>query len=457
MNHIEWLREVRVLDPLSGTDQVSDVWIVDGVLTAIAPPTDAPLSDPALMAVLPATVNEQDIETIHQPGLIVAPGLVDLYSHSGEPGYESRETLKSLTAAAIAGGFSRLTVLPDTHPALDNPAAIDQIRRHIQALDNAPHMNLWGALTLGANGEQFAELGDLAQAEVIGFADGSPLQNSVLIRRVLDYAQMFGRPIALWPCDRHLAGDGVARESATSIRLGLVGNPTMSETASLASLLEVIAEIYHPNRDDSKTIELTDGGDDGDSSAGVHIMRVSTARSVELIRVAKSQGLPITASTTWMHLLWTVDDLSSYNPNFRLDPPLGTEADRLALIEGVRSGVIDAIAIDHSPYTYEEKTVAFAQSPPGAIGLELALSVLWNRLVVSDQLTALELWAALSLNSALCLHQSPPALTTRHPAEMVLFDPQAAWQVTPLTLESQSSNTPLLGHPLTGKVIKLWT
>jgi dihydroorotase len=446
----EWLREVRVLDPLTETDQISDVWVVDGRLAAIASPASQLVLDDALKAVLPADITEQEIDVIHQPGLIVAPGLVDLYSHSGEPGYESRETLNSLVEGAIAGGFSRLTLLPDTNPTVDTPASIEHIRRQIQHLETSPHVNVWGALTLGTKGEQLAELGDLAEAKVAGFSDGRPLQNSVLLRRALEYCQMFDQPIALWPCDRRLAEGGAARECATSLRLGLVGNPALSETTALAALLETIADIYR-----SHLAPLDTNGSEP-SLPAVHIMRVSTARSVELIRAAKSKGLPITASTSWMHLLWTVDDLNSYDPNLRLDPPLGTNADRAALVNGIKSGVIDAIAIDHSPYTYEEKTVAFAQAPPGAIGLELALNLLWERLVASEQLTALELWAALSLNPALCLHQTPPSLHIGHPAEMMLFDPTVTWEVIPHTLKSQSSNTPLLGQTITGKVIQMW-
>ena len=437
----EWLRQVRVIDPLSETDQVADVWVVDGVIEAIAPPVDVPLPDKA----------DHDIITINQPGLVLAPGLVDLYSHSGEPGYESRETLKSLAEGAIAGGFSRLTLLPDTHPVLDNPASIDQIRQHIQTFEQAPFVGVWGALTQETAGDRMAELGDLVVADVVGFADGVPLQNSILLRRVLEYGQAFGKPIALWPCDRHLAGGGSAREGTTSIQLGLIGNPAISETTALAALLEAIADRhYGVGHDGENTGEI-------DHPAPIHIMRVSTARSVELIQSAKARGLPITASTTWMHLLWTVDDLAKYDANLRLDPPLGRLKDQAALIQGVKDGAIDAIAIDHSPYTYEEKTVAFSDAPPGVIGLELALGILWNQFVVSGQWTALELWTALSLQPALCLNQAPPTLIVGQPAEMVLFDPEASWQITSHTLKSQSSNTPWLGESIQGKVLKTWT
>lgn len=437
----EWLRQVRVIDPLSKTDQIADVWVVDGVIKAIASPEDTP----------PEDIDAPDIISINQPGLVLAPGLVDLYSHSGEPGYESRETLKSLAEGAIAGGFSRLTLLPDTHPVLDNPASIEQIRQHIQTLDRAPFVGVWGALTQEVAGDRMAELGDLAAADVVGFADGVPLQNSILLRRVLEYGQVFGKPIALWPCDRHLAGGGSAREGTTSIQLGLIGNPAISETTALAALLEAIAGHQHELGDDGET------HDEIDHPAPVHIMRVSTARSVELIRSAKARGLPITASTTWMHLLWSVDDLERYDSSLRLDPPLGRSHDQAALIQGVNDGVIDAIAIDHSPYSYEEKTVAFSDAPPGAIGLELALGILWNQFVASGSWTALELWTALSLQPALCLNQSPPTLIVGQPAEMVLFDPETSWQITSHTLKSQSSNTPWLGKSIQGKVLKIWT
>ena len=157
-----------------------------------------------------------------------------------------------------------------------------------------------------------------------------------------------------------------------------------------------------------------------------------------------------------MHLLLDTDDLRHYDPNLRLEPPLGNPTDRMALVEGVRDGVIDAIAIDHSPYTYEEKTVAFAEAPPGAIGLEIALPLLWHRLVETGELSPLELWQRTSINPAICLGQSLTAIAPGQPAELVLFDPQKTWKVERQTLKSQSTNTPWLGQQLTGRVIQTW-
>jgi dihydroorotase len=229
-------------------------------------------------------------------------------------------------------------------------------------------------------------------------------------------------------------GNGVMREGAQSIRFGLPGNPAIAESTALAALLEVVAAIGTP----------------------VHLMRVSTRRSVELIQEAKARGLPVTASTTWMHLLFNTEDLGSYNPNLRLEPPLGNPDDQAALIRAVREGIMDAIAIDHTPYTYEEKTVAFAEAPPGVIGLELALPLLWHTLVETGDWSALELWRSISTNPAICLKQPPSAIAPGQPAELVLFNPQQTWKVVRHTLKSHSTNTPYLGQELTGRVVQTW-
>lgn len=417
----ELLQQVRVLDPVSGTDQLSDVLIAEGVIKAVEPK----------IAEIPADTTVRNCR-----GLILAPGLVDLYSHSGEPGFEERETWSSLMEAAAAGGFTRLAILPDTVPPLDNPSGIARLRQQVlgQKPPSPPDLYCWGALTQGVEGQQMTELAELAEAGVIGFADGRPISNLALLRRLLEYLQPLGKPVALWACDRQLAGNGVMREGVQSIRFGLPGSPAIAESAALTAILELVAAIGTP----------------------VHLMRISTRRSVELIEDAKAKGLPVTASTTWMHLLLNTEDLGSYDPNLRLAPPLGNPYDQAALIRGVKEGIIDAIVIDHTPYTYEEKTVAFAEAPAGAIGLELALPLLWHTLVETGDWSALELWQRFSTNPAICLGQTPSAIAKEQPAELVLFNPQATWKVEKNTLKSQSTNTPWLGQELTGRVVQTW-
>ncbi len=421
---LELLSQVRLLDPVAQTDRTVDVLIEDGIIRAIAP----------LLADVPSAV-----ERLSGPGYILGPGLIDLYSHSGEPGFEERETLTSLTQAAAAGGFTRIHLLPDTQPAIDHPAAVVWMNAQAQSHSKIsaaphPHLRCWAALTLGTHGQQMTELGDLAAAEIVGFADGQPIANLALVRRLLEYLHPLAKPVALWACDPTLVGNGVVREGVQALRFGLPGNPAVAETAALAALLECVAELGTP----------------------VHLMRISTARSVALIAAAKARGVPVTASTTWLHLLHNTNAVGSYDPNLRLEPPLGNPEDQAALLEAVRTGVIDAIAIDHTPYTYEEKTVPFAAAPPGAIGLELALPLLWQALVAAQHWSALELWQSLSSRSAACLGQTLTPIAPGQPAELTLFDPHHTWTVNQQTLNSLAMNTSWGNQTIGGRVIKTW-
>lgn len=431
----ELLQQVRVIDPVSEIDELFDVLIADGYIQAVASHISEINSDTQI----------RDCQ-----GLVLGPGLVDLYSHSGEPGFEERETLLSLLQAAAAGGFTRVSILPDTSPVIDNPALVAQLQqkrhgkiREKEKINLAPSatpvsplplLHIWGAITLNIAGKQMTELADLASAGVVGFSDGKPLENLALLRGVLEYVQPLGKRVAFWPSDRQLAANGVIREGPDALRFGLPPIPASAETTAIAAMLELVAAIGTP----------------------VHIMRVSTSRSVELIASAKAAGLPITASTTWMHLLLDTKAVKSYNTSLHLDPPLGNPSDVAALRAGVRAGVIDAIAIDHTPYSYEEKVQAFAEAPPGAIGFELALSLLWQYLVETEEFTALELWRALSSSPAECLGQKVSAIVPHQPAELTLFDPQQTWKVERKSLYTLSQNTPWLGQQLKGHVVQTW-
>lgn len=431
----ELLQQVRVIDPVSEIDELFDVLIADGYIQAVASHISEINSDTQI----------RDCQ-----GLVLGPGLVDLYSHSGEPGFEERETLLSLLQAAAAGGFTRVSILPDTSPVIDNPALVAQLQqkrhgkiREKEKINLAPSatpvsplplLHIWGAITLNIAGKQMTELADLASAGVVGFSDGKPLENLALLRGVLEYVQPLGKRVAFWPSDRQLAANGVIREGPDALRFGLPPIPASAETTAIAAMLELVAAIGTP----------------------VHIMRVSTSRSVELIASAKAAGLPITASTTWMHLLLDTKAVKSYNTSLHLDPPLGNPSDVAALRAGVRAGVIDAIAIDHTPYSYEEKVQAFAEAPPGAIGFELALSLLWQYLVETEEFTALELWRALSSSPAECLGQKVSAIVPHQPAELTLFDPQQTWKVERKSLYTLSQNTPWLGQQIKGHIVQTW-
>ncbi|MDG2991005.1 dihydroorotase [Candidatus Synechococcus calcipolaris G9] len=419
---VRLLQQVRILDPVNQRDVCGDVLLDDRSILAIAPHIDT----------YPDETYCQNAQ-----GLILGPGLVDLYSHSGEPGYEYRETLASLVAAAAAGGFSRIHLLPDTQPAIDGPAVWQQIQAGLSqnAQNSRVQVGAWAGLTQNLGGTALNDLAELAASGIVGFSDSRGLTHWPLLQRALEYLQPFNRPVALWPFDSGLGGQGVMRQSPEAVALGLVEQGAIAETGPLAMILELAA-----------TVELP-----------IHVMRLSTARSVEMMEQVYAQGqapaFKPTASVSWLHLLLNTTDLGSYDPNLRLDPPLGTPRDQQALIAGVKSGAIAAIAIDHTPLTYEEKMVSFAEALPGAIGLELALPCLWQQLVTTEQLTALELWQALSTRPAEILGQTPAQLVPGQPSEVILFDPNPVWTVTADALHSHAQNTPFLGKTLQGKVV----
>jgi dihydroorotase len=405
-------QQVRILDLVNGVEYRGDVLVSGEEVRALS------IGDRESIADLPTESGQH---------LICAPGLVDLYSHSGEPGHEERETLASLLMAARAGGFAQINILPDTDPVLDRAGEIASLYQQYQRLraeiPHCPQLGIWGAVSAGLAGKAMTESIEIGHTQVCGWSDGYAIASSQLIRRVLEYLQSETKPIALYACDRELRGSGIARAGVDALRLGLSVDPVSSEAAAVAGLVEIIADIGTP----------------------VHLMRISTRRGVEIIAAAKQRGLPITASTTWLHAIADTEDLSSYDPNLRLDPPLGTPADRQAIVAGIKTGTIDAIAIDHTPHTYEDKTVAFGEAPCGAIGLELALPLLWSQLIETGQLSAIELWSALSDRPTRCLGQDPVP-------SAILFDPTHEWVVDSISLHSRSQNTSWLGRTIRGKL-----
>ncbi|EKV01932.1 dihydroorotase, multifunctional complex type [Leptolyngbya sp. PCC 7375] len=410
-----WIRQVRILDPLTQRDQISDVLIREGVIQAMGDSLD---------------VSGDDVTEINGQGCILGPGLVDLYSQTGEPGHESRETLGQLLAAAAQGGFTRIGILPNTTPAVDNLAQVQQ--RLANQYNHQPQILPWAAITQGTQGGQLTDLMELGEVGVVGFCDGQPITNGLMMQRLLDYTQSLPLPIALWPCDRKQTG--TCRDGADAIRLGLSPLPATAETIPLSALLEEVVTTQRP----------------------VHFMRISTARSVELIRASKARGLPITASVTWLHLLFSTADLDSYAPSLRLEPPLGNPTDQTELIRGLEDGTLDAIAVDHCAYTYEEKAVPFGVAPPGAVGLQLALPILWQTFVATNQWSALQLWNYLSLQPAQCLNIEPAQIQINSPANLVLFDPNHSWTVSTKNLGCDVINSPYGHQTIQGKAKHIW-
>jgi dihydroorotase len=402
------LRQVRILDPGLGWDQLGDLWLEQGRIREVG----FPLGDPP-----------SGIPVVAGRGWVVGPGLVDLHVHSGTPGYEHREPLERLARAALAGGFTRVGILPTTNPVMDHAGAVGMWQQAYAF--PVPLWLPWGAYSLGASGSRLSPLLELAQAGVVGFGEGTPLAELGLVRRLLEYGQACQKPVLFWPQWPSLVQGGVMHEGSWSRRLGLPGIPSCAETTAVAALRELAAATTTP----------------------VHLIRLSQKQSLDLL-----SGSRITASTTWMHLLLTDEEiaLSTYDANLRLHAPLGTVADRDALRQAVASGSL-AISTDHCPYSWEEKQVGFVEAPPGAIGLELALPLLWDALVTPGILSATALWSALSTQPARILGLEPPTLKPGSPAELVIFAPDHPWVVE--SLYSGATNTPWYGRKIRGKVM----
>ncbi|MBH1966469.1 MAG: dihydroorotase [Comamonadaceae bacterium] len=410
----------RVIDPASGRDETADVAIADGRIVAIG-----------------GAANDFNPErTIDASGCVVAPGLIDLAARLREPGHEHARMLESEMAAAVAGGVTSLVCPPDTDPVLDEPGLVEMLKMRAEKLHQARLLPL-GALTRGLKGETLTELVQLTDAGCVAFSQAeSPVVNTQVLQRALQYAATFGYSVWLRPQDSWL-GNGVAASGALATRMGLSGVPVMAETIALHTLFEIMRGLQG-------------------SGLRLHLCRISSAAGVELVRRAKADGLAVTADVSINSLHLTDLDIGYYDSAARLNPPLRQQRDRDALRAGLADGTLDALVSDHTPVDSDTKTLPFAEAEPGATGLELLLPL------------ALK-WAqeGLGMMSALKVLTSAPAgilgsavsnslggvgqLAVGGLADVCVFDPEEQWEVTPGALRSQGKHTPFTGYQLTGR------
>ena len=413
----------RVLDPANGIDLAQgSVLVEDGRVVAVG-----------------REVTTDGARVIDATGLIVAPGFVDLHTHLREPGFEYKETVESGTRAAARGGFTTVCAMPNTEPAMDNRGTVDYVMQ--QAADTGLVRVLpIGAVTKGRAGKLLAEMGELAAAGCIGFSDdGNPVADAGIMRRALEYASTFDLPIIDHCEDPQLAG-GVMHEGWVSARLGLKGIPSASEENMVARDISLARE----------------------TGSRVHIAHLSTAGSVELVRRAKAEGLNVTAEATPHHIalnheavMWRNGDesLLAYDTNAKMYPPLRRLEDAAACLEGLRDGTIDAIATDHAPHAVQEKLCEFDEAANGIIGLETALSL---SLRAGLELERLVEAMTIGPVRALGLDRWVPGIGTLSagaPADIVLFDPQREWTVSPQTIASKGKNTPVMDQALQGVIV----
>ena len=410
-------RDGRVIDPSQQLDEVTHLLVQDGRVAAIGRDLGAP----------------DGARVIDATGLVVAPGLIDVHVHLREPGQEDRETIATGAASAVAGGFTGICAMPNTDPVIDNQAAVGFVKARGVAAGLARVYPI-GCVSLGQRGEQLAEFGEMVAAGAVAVSDdGHPVMSSQLMRTALEYARIFGIPVADHCEDTPLAHAGAMHEGIVSTRLGLKGIPSAAEEIHVAR--------------DCILAELTGGH--------VHLCHMSTRGSVALIRHAKEQGLSVTAEAAPHHFTLTHERCEGYDTNAKMNPPLREVEDRDAIRTALADGTIDCIATDHAPHHYDAKEREFDDAPNGIIGLETALSLAIRELVLPGLLSLATLMDRMSTTPARLWHLDGGSLRPGGVADLVVFDPTATWTVDPSRFRSKSRNTPWGGETLPGVV--RWT
>ncbi|SMC18385.1 dihydroorotase [Andreprevotia lacus DSM 23236] len=405
------IRNGRLIDPANGTDAQADLYLADGKIVGVG-------SAPA------GFVAELDIDAT---GLVVAPGLVDLCARLREPGFEYKATLPSEMAAAVAGGVTSIVCPPDTDPPLDEPGLVMNLRQRARKHDLA-RLYPVGALTVGLKGKEITEMAQLREAGCVAFSQGDvPIADLQVLYRAMQYAATFNFELRLRPEEASLVNDGVAHDGEYASRLGLTGIPVIAETLAIAQIVQLMRA----------------------TGCRIHITRLSSADGIALVRAAKQEGLPITCDVDMNHIHLADVDIGYFNSQYRFDPPLRSVRDRDAIATALADGTIDAICSDHSPVDDDGKLLPFAEAERGATGLELLLplTLAWAR---SQKVPLVQALAKISSFPATKLGFTA-ALTVGSRADLLVFDPDEAWRVTPQTLKSQGKNTPFANMEVLGR------
>ena len=409
------IKNGTLVDPAAGHVGRFDLLIREGKVVEVAPELVAP----------------DDVTVIDAAGLHILPGLVDMHAHFREPGREDKETIATGSRAAAAGGFTAVAVMPNTQPPIDSPYHISYVKEQGEVAGLCRVLPI-GCTTKGQQGEEIAELGEMAAAGAVAFSnDGVPLMNAEVMRCVMEYSRLFDKPILIHAEDRYLAGEGQMHLGHWSTVLGLKGIPTLAEEVIVARDL-LLAEA---------------------TGARIHFCHLSSAKSVELVRAAKARGVRVTAEVTPHHLVLTDAAVDEFDTNTKVNPPLVSEYHRQALLAGLLDGTIDAIATDHAPHTREEKHREYDLAPFGQIGLETALALVLAELYHQKRAPLARIVEWMSVNPARILGQSGGDLAVGSPADLALVDLERKWQLTMADIYSKSKNTPFLGREFTGRVV----
>lgn len=407
------LKNARVVDPAVGLDEVLDIVVRDGVIAEIGHDLKVPKG-----------------ETVDLTEKVLLPGLVDIHVHLREPGREDEETVASGTRAAAHGGFTAVCAMPNTQPVPDEGS---QVRFLVERARECGIVRVHpvGAITVRQEGSALAEIGDMVAEGAVAISDdGRAVPDAGMVRLAMDYARAFGVPVLAHCEDSSLVAKGVVNEGAVSTRLGMAGWPAAAEEVCVAREIRVC--------------ELT--------GCRLHLQHLSTAGSIELVRVAKAKGLPVTCEVTPHHLFLTEDDITeAYETNLKMNPPLRTAEDAAALLAGLLDGTVDCIATDHAPHAPHEKALEFELAPFGTTGIETALPLVITNLVAKKKATWADVanWMAHGPRAAVGL--APVRIEPGAVADLTVVDPEARVEVTPEWFESRSRNSAFLGSKLLGK------
>jgi dihydroorotase len=373
--------------------------------------------------------NREADETFDCTGKIVAPGLIDMHVHLREPGREEDETIATGVASAIAGGVTSVACMPNTEPALDSQSSAEFV---VQQARRANLANVFpiGAITKGRQGNELSEMGGLVQGGAVAFTDdGTPVSSAEVMRRAMEYARGLGKAILSHSEDLELTKGGVMHEGAVSVRLGLKGMPSAAEEIMVYREI-ALAEI---------------------SGAHVHILHVSTAGSVDLIRNGQKKGIRVTGEACPHHLTLTDESLRTFDTNYKMAPPLRTQADREARIDGLKDGTLSVLATDHAPHALEKKTREFDQAPNGIIGLETFLPISIQALIEPGHLDWPRMLGMMTIAPAQVLGIDRGTLTPGAVADVTVIDPDVEWTIDPTRFKSKSRNCPFGGWKVRGR------
>jgi len=413
MSDILWISGGRIIDPANQRDEIGDLFVVDGIFVD-------QLDDEQKKA---AT-------KVDASGLVVAPGLVDIHVHFRDPGQTHKEDIASGSRAAAAGGFTTVVCMPNTSPVCDNAGTIQRIKDKVER-ESVINVYPTGCLTIGMNGEQLAPTGQLKKAGVVAVTDdGKCVQSNEIMRRAVEYAKMFDLPIMDHCQDASLTQGSVMNEGEWSLRLGLRGWPKAAEDIIVARNI-LLAEL---------------------TGAHIHMQHVSSANAVELLRRAIRRGAPVSGEASPHHIEFTDAHLKDYDTVYKMNPPLRTDADREALVEGLCDGTLACIATDHAPHSPDEKDREFDSAPFGIIGLENSLASSLGSLYHSGRLSLSKVIALMTYKGAELCKLDAGTLSNGAAADICIFDPDEEWIVDAEKFYSKSRNCPWNGHTLKGKV-----